>query len=49
MSFDKRYLLDKIGDITFLKDGQNLAFSKKFRNIFVQLCQPGSRPVVCSA
>lgn len=47
MSFDS---LDKVGDIViFLKNGQNLVLSKKFRTIFVQLCQPGSRPVVWSA
>lgn len=49
MSFDKRYSLGKIGDTAvFPKNGQNLVLSKKFRSNFVQLCQPGSRPVVHS-
>lgn len=49
MSFDKRYSLDKIGDIiTLWKNGHEPLLSEKCRNIFVQLCQLGSRPGVCS-
>lgn len=49
MSFDKRYSLDKVGDIiTLRKNSHEPLLSEKCRNIFVQLCQLRSRPAVCS-
>lgn len=49
MSFDKRYSFDKVGDIlTLWKNSHEPLLSEKCRNIFVQLCQLGSRPAVCS-
>lgn len=49
MSFDKRYSLDKVGDIiTLWKNSHEPLLSEKCRNIFVQLCQLRSRPAVCS-
>lgn len=49
MSFDERYSLDKIDDIiTLWKNSHEPLLSEKCRNIFVQLCQLGSRPAVCS-
>lgn len=49
MRFDKRYSLDKVGDIiTLWKNSHEPLLSEKCRSIFVQLCQLGSRPAVCS-
>lgn len=49
MSFDKRYSLDKVGDIiTVWKNNHVPLLSEKYRHIFVQLCQLASKPAVCS-